>query len=599
MEKKELRRQVLGYVAEYRGLFAIGILAMVLMTAANLAGPLILRSIIDESIPRSDLKGMIVRSLSFLGVVALSGAIAYVGSIVVARLGLNVVTKIKKDVFGHLLTLPVAYFDAHPVGELMARVESDSEKVKQLFSEIGIVLITEFFFFVGVLAVCFSLDRSITLWIAASLPPILAFVIVFFDRLRSLYDNSRKMWARISASVAEYVQGVEILRAFDRVAWAEASLDATARAKRGNDVRASMLEYSAMSGLGFLVGPAFMAAIVVAVAPQILSGAATLGTLLVFLEYGRRLLDPIMAIAENVRGFQQARVSLARILGILSLECEPGAIAETAEGAAFAPCSFERSIDFEGLWFRYSEDSWALRDVSFSMPKGSTIALVGPSGSGKSSVVNLLCRFYEPQRGRILVDGRPLSELGLAAWRRKIGLVLQDVYLFPGSLVENVRVYDDAIGEDRVRAALDSVSSGGFAQCFPKGLHSEIRERGANLSGGERQLVAFARAIAFGPEIVVLDEATASVDAQTERKIRESMAELLQGRTALLVAHRLSSVAGADEILFVKEGRIAARGRHERLMESFPEYAELVQLQFPEALDTQVAHNAEERDGRA
>ncbi len=579
MEKSERNRRIGAYVAPYRGLFAMGIAAMLLMTAANLAGPLILRSIIDDSIPRADMRGMALRALAFLGIIAVSGAITYVGSIVVARLGLNVVTQVKNEVFGHLLTLPVAYFDAHPVGELMARVESDSEKVKQLFSEIGITLITEVFFFAGVLAVCFSLDPAITIWIAAALPPILAFVILFFDRLRALYDKSRKMWARISASVAEFVQGIEVLRAFDRVAWAESSLDETARAKRANDVRTSFLEYGAMSGLGFLVGPAFMAAIVVVIAPKILAGAMTLGTLLVFLEYGRRLLEPIMAIAENVRGFQQARVSLDRIFAILALEGEPG----SAAGIACAPHAFERSIDFEGVWFRYREDSWVLRDISFSIPKGSTIALVGPSGSGKSTAVSLLCRFYDPQRGRILVDGRPLGELGLPEWRRRIGLVLQDAYLFPGALVENVRVYDDAIGEDRVRSALDAVGASDFVDRLPSGLRSEIRERGSNLSGGERQLVAFARAIAFGPEIVVLDEATASVDAQTERRIREGMAGLLQGRTALVVAHRLSSIVGADEILFMKNGAIAARGSHEGLMKGFPEYAELVRLQFPEA----------------
>jgi ATP-binding cassette, subfamily B, multidrug efflux pump len=579
MQKKERRRRVLGYVADYRGLSALGLGAMLLMTAANLAGPLILRSIIDECIPSGDTRGMIIRGLLFLGVIAVSGAIAYVGSIVVARLGLNVVTRVKQDVFSHLLTLPVAYFDAHPVGELMARVESDSEKVKQLFSEIGITLVTEAFFFAGVLAVCFALDPSVTVWIAAALPPILAFVIFFFDRLRALYDRSRKLWAGITATVAEQIQGIEVIRAFGRVAWAEGKLDETARAKRSNDVRTSMIEYSAMSALGFLVGPVFMAAIVVVIAPGIVAGAVTLGTLLVFLEYGRRLFEPIMAIAENVRGFQQSRVSFARILAILSLESEPGASA----GDSRAPPSFDRSIDFERVSFRYKEDSWALSDVSFSIPRGSTVALVGPSGSGKSTIVGLLCRFYAPDSGRILVDGRPLGELDLALWRRKIGLVLQEAYLFPGDILENVRVYDDAIAEDRVKAALDAVGKGGFVDRLPRGLRSEIRERGSNLSGGERQLVAFARAIAFGPELVVLDEATASVDAQTERKIREGMAELIQGRTALIVAHRLSSVMGADEILFVKDGKIAARGRHERLMRIFPEYAELVRLQFPEA----------------
>ncbi|MDP3177757.1 MAG: ABC transporter ATP-binding protein, partial [Spirochaetaceae bacterium] len=439
---------------------------------------------------------------------------------------------------------------------------------------IGITLVAEALFFGGMLAICFSIDPSVTVWIAGTVPFVLAFVIFFFDKLRVLYDRSRKFYAEIAASVTEYVQGIEVLRAFGRTAWAEAALDARGRAKKSNDVRASMLEYSVMGGLGFLVGPAFMAAIVIAISPGILAGSMTIGTLLVFLEYGRRLFEPIMAIAENVRSLQQSRVSLKRIFDILSLEPE--------EGRGRGAPKLERSIEFRDVWFRYKEDEWVLKGVSFVLPKGSTLALVGPSGSGKTTTVALLCRFYKPQRGSILVDGTPLEELDLESWRRMIGLVLQDVYLFPGTVLENVRVYDDSIGEDKVRAALDAVMAADFVDRLPGGLLAELRERGSNISSGEKQLLSFARAVAFGPEIVVLDEATASIDVKTERGIKEGMARLLAGRTALIVAHRLSSIASADEILFFKEGRIAARGTHEGLLAAYPEYAELVRLQFPE-----------------
>lgn len=561
------------YITDYKGLFALGFLAMAAVTACNLSGPLILKSIIDVSIPQKDVAGMLLRALAYLGVVAASGAMNYFEMIVVGRLGLRIVTKIKQDLFEHLLTLPVSHFDGHPVGELMARTESDGERVRQLFSQIGITLAADLLFFAGMLGVCFVLEPSVTVWIAAVLPLLLVFVIAFFDKLRVLYDKSRRLWAGITASVTEFVQGIEVLKAFDRTGWAQAILDGKGRQKRDNDVKSSLLEYSAMGALGFVIGPGFMAAIVLLVSPKILAGAMSLGTLLVFLEYGRRLFDPLMAIAENVRGIQQARVSLKRIFDLLSLEPEHGSKARGGLPALI------QGIEFRDVWFRYKDDEWALEGVSFTIPKGNTVALVGPSGSGKTTTVGLLCRFYRPQRGQILVDGRPLDELDLSEWRRMIGLVLQDVYLFPGSVLENVRVYDDSLDVDRVLEALGTVQAAEFVGRMRGGVDAELRERGSNISAGEKQLLSFARAVAFGPQIIVLDEATASIDVKTERKIKEGMAELLAGRTALVVAHRLSSIVSADQILFFKDGRIAARGRHEELMGSYPEYARLVRLQ--------------------
>jgi ATP-binding cassette subfamily B protein len=438
------------------------------------------------------------------------------------------------------------------------------------------------------LAICFSLDARLTLYIALAVPFILAFVLFFFGRLKVFYDRHRKLHASIIGSVTEFIQGVEVLKAFGRVPWAEARLAAHSKARRDNDIKASILEYTTMGGLGFMIGPAFMAASVFLLAPQIFTGSLTIGTLMVFLDYGRRIFDPLMAISENIRSIQQARAALDRIFGIFDLPPESGhPVAASAENGLpaqaaerLAPIGFSASIEFRNVWFRYKEAEWVLEDVSFTIPKGSTLALVGPSGSGKTTTVALLCRFYEPERGEILVDGRPLKEIELEAWRRTIGLVLQDVYLFPGSILENVRVYDDAVSLDAVKGAIGAVQADDFVARLPEGLDKELRERGANLSGGERQLLSFARAIAFGPEIIVLDEATASIDVKTERKIREGMAELTSGRTAVIVAHRLSSVLQAEQILFFQKGRIVARGRHEELLAAFPDYAELVRLQF-------------------
>lgn len=571
---RESARRFFGYLRPFLGLFAVGLAAMTLATVARLAGPLILKALIDDAIPRGDERSMLGYAASYLGIIVVMGVLTYFQSVTIVRLGLNVVTKIKEDLFAHLLTLPVSYFDAHPVGELMARVESDTEKVKNLFSETGITLAANVVYYAGIVAAFFALDWRSAAYIVLPTPLFLLGFFAIFDRLRPMYEGARKKFAEITAIATEFVQGIEILRAFDRLKYASERLDAASRAKRDVEAKASMLEYGAMGLMGFLGGPAFIALIVSLVAPGIFTGAVTLGTLLVFIEYGQRLFEPLFSIGENIRGIQQARVALARIFAILELKPEPA-----GEGAA---PTFEGRIEFRDVSFEYKAGETVLDGVSFSIERGSTVALVGASGSGKTTTVSLLARFHEPKSGAILVDGRPLSSIGLKEWRRKVGLVLQDIYLFPGSILENVRVYDDRLGPEEVRGALSTVDAEDFVDALPEGIDAPLHERGSNLSTGEKQLLSFARAIAFGAEIIILDEATASVDVATENRIRRSMETMLEGRTAIIVAHRLSSILKADKILFFKDGRIIAQGGHDELVETLPEYRELVRLQFPD-----------------
>ncbi len=564
------------HVLDFKGLFLAGFAAMVAVTAGQLSGPLLIRSIIDDSIPKGDLRGMMLRALAYFIIIVAMGILQWFASVTIARLGLEVVTRVKKEVFAHFLRLPVSYFDLHPVGELMSRTESDTERIKELFSRTAITLVTDLLLFAGILAVCFALDAKLTFWIAIITPPLVVLIILAFDRLRVFYDRHRVLYASIQAKLTEFVQGFEVLAAFGRRQWAHAKLMADSKTRRDNDIKSTMFEFVAMGFLGFALGPLFMAAVVATLAPQIITGALTVGTLLVFLEYGRRIFEPLMGIAENIRAIQQARVSLARIHSILELPVED--LGRDREAR------FESEIEFRNVWFAYKGEEWVLQDLSFVIPRGGMVALVGPSGSGKTTAVGLLTRFYLPQRGQILVDGVPLEDIALPAWRRLIGLVLQDPYLFPGTILENVRVYDEDLVPARVSGALTKVQALDFVERLPGGLDSEITVGGSNISAGERQLLSFARAVAFDPQIIILDEATASIDVRTERKIREGLGGLVSGRTAVVVAHRLSSVLRADMILFFKDGRIAARGTHEGLFASFPEYAELVRLQFPDTV---------------
>ncbi len=584
-------KRILAYFRTEKKQAALGFSSMLAVTAGQLAGPLILKSIIDDSIPSGDVRGLLLRAFAYLGIVASIGFLGYLQNMIIARLGLDIVTTIKKSLFSHILTLPVAWFDAHPVGELISRTESDTERLREFFSRTGISLAANLLFFAGMMTVCFFLEPLITIWIAASLPLLMFFVFFFFDRLRIRYERTRSLYALISSLIAEFIQGIEVIVAFGRRAWAAEKLDSAARKKRDNDVKTYILERIAMSALGFFMGPFFIFLVVRAFSPRILAGTLSLGTLLVFIDYGRRLFEPLMEIAENIRGIQQARVSLTRVFGILDLPAEePGTgILPTSALPALDRCAGPgRGLEFRHVWFRYKED-WVLEDVSFFIPSGSMTALVGPSGSGKSTTIGLLCRFYTPQKGEILYDGRSLGDLDLRAWRRMVGLVLQDSYLFPGPILENIRIYDASVDQDRVKRALELVQATDFVEALPQGLGTELRERGSNISAGEKQLLSFARALAIDPPIVVLDEATASVDVKTENRIREAMSGMFEGRTSIVVAHRLSSVLGAEQILYFEKGKILARGTHDSLMADCPEYARLVRLQFPDSSDASKA----------
>jgi ATP-binding cassette subfamily B protein len=309
-------------------------------------------------------------------------------------------------------------------------------------------------------------------------------------------------------------------------------------------------------------------------APKIIAGVVTLGTLIVFIQYIYRMIWPLMHISENVMQIQRSFVSLKRILELTEIPTEDDIF--TGKALPY----FENEIAFEHVWFAYKDEEWILRDVSFTIPKGHKIALVGASGSGKTTSVSLLCGFYGVQKGQITVDGTALSDINFRLWRDKLGLILQDVFLFPGNILENVRVYNDEIDVKTVEKAVNIVQLDDFIRHQEDGLLAEISERGQNISQGEKQLISFARALASEPELIIMDEATASIDPQTEAKIQKTMEKVLQNKTAVIVAHRLTSVLDADMILFFKDEEIVQRGKHHELMQSSDDYKKLVELQF-------------------
>lgn len=562
------------FVKKDRGLLFFGLIAMLVTSALRLVDPLILALIVDKSIPNKDMSEMMQYGIMFVAVVLISGLLSYLQIVLLSRLGIKVITKFKADVFRHLLKLPIPWFNKQPVGELIARVESDSERVKVLFSELSITIIGNILFFFGVFTVLFIRDWKTTVYV---LPPIIVCIVAYsfiFKYISKFFRQIRERYAVITAKITDYVHGMQMIQALNQQKRIIDDMEDASITKRNLETRTSFIEYGTQSIFMFIFNVVFVIIILMLTAPKIIAGIISLGTLIVFIQYIYKMIWPLMHLSENVMQMQRSFVSLKRILELTELETED----ETYSGNIMPV--FEHDIRFENVWFAYNDEEWVLRDVSFTIPKGHRVAMVGASGSGKTTCVSLICGFYHVQRGRILIDGVSIDELDFRAWRRKVGLILQDVILFPGPILENIRVYNDSISESQVREAVSIVQLDDFIRELPDGLDSELAERGQNVSQGEKQLISFARALAFEADVIIMDEATASIDPQTEAKIQRTMNRILSGKTAVIVAHRLTSVLDADEILYFSAGQITARGNHSTLLQISPEYRKLVELQL-------------------
>jgi ATP-binding cassette subfamily B protein len=562
------------FIKKDKGLLIFGLIAMLVTSALRLVDPLILALIIDESIPNQDMSEMFRYGFMFIGVILVSGLLSYLQIVLLSRLGIKIITKFKAQVFSHLLKLPVGWFNQQPVGELIARVESDAERVKVLFSELSITIIGNLLFFVGVFAVLMVRDWHTTIYI---MPIIIVSIVMYsfvFKYITRFFRIIREKYAMISAKITDYVQGMQMIQALNQEPRIKEDLRQASLSKQRVEIKTSFIEYGTQSLFMFIFNVLFVVIVIMISAPKIIAGIATLGTLIVFIQYIYRMVWPLMHLSENFMQMQRSFVSLKRILELTELVTEDDAFT----GVEIP--HFDSEIRFENVWFAYEDEDWVLRDVSFTIPKGKKIALVGASGSGKSTTISLLCGFYHVQKGQILIDGTPMRSLDFRAWRRKIGLILQDIFLFPGPILENVRVYNDTVDPQKVQRAISIVQLDDFIASLPDGLDSELAERGQNVSQGEKQLISFARALAFDSEIIIMDEATASIDPQTEAKIQRTMNKVFSGKTVVIVAHRLTSVLDADEILYFSQGEIIARGDHKSLMRESDGYRKLVELQL-------------------
>lgn len=568
-------RRVLPFFRPHARTLSVAMLLLFVTVAAELGGPLIIRYVLDTDIPAGDKTGVLIRGLMYAGLYAVGMWVAYVQVVMVSRVGLEIVTELREQAFRHLMGLSLAYFDKNPPGRLMARVEADVERLRNLFSDFAIALFRNIVLLAGTLGVMLAVDVKVTVSIVLLLSPIVVATYFFLGYIRRAFHTVRRLYARISTFLAEYVQGIPLLQVFGYTDRAMMDLAKLNRDKYSKEIRVYFRQYAFWGAFASTEIAAVMLIIWIG-ARGVFGVTMTVGTLVLFIEYTRRLFFPLVMFSEQLNFLQRAFASADRVFGILDT---PSRTADRPDAVPDIPEQWER-ISFESVSFEYDGGAKALDRVSFSVPRGQKIALVGLSGGGKTTITSLLLRFYEPTEGRITLDGEDIRKFQQKEWRRKIGLVLQDIHLFPGSLEDNLRVLRDEIPREAMERALRVVQAEAMVERLPDGFATELSEGGANLSMGERQLLCFARAIVDDPDILVLDEATSSVDPATERRLQVSLDHLLEGRTSLIVAHRLSTIKTVDRILVMHEGRLVEEGSHDELYAAGGVYRDLFDLQF-------------------
>ncbi len=586
-----LMHRLLQYMKPYKWRVVLALVMVAIVIPLELAPPLIFRKGIDSFfVP--ELKGAITEafawrgigwlSLILLAVLVFDFLAQYIQIRIMQRVGQQTMYDMRGEIFAHMQRLPMSYFDRNPVGRLVTRVTTDVDALNDLFAAGVVTMINDFFLLVVMAALLFKIDTRLALATLAVLPGILIVTMIFRKFVRDANRRIRTAIARINAFLQEYISGMSVVQLFNRE---RKAMDEFERRNRDNmlawrdAILAYALFYPAVEFLSF----ATIALIFWSGGIRILSGGLTLGVLTAFTMFAQRFFRPIQDLSEKFNILQSAMAASERIFKLLdepvSVDSDPNAI----------PLDHPRGeIEFRNVWFSYrnvpepAEEDWVLRDVSFRVSPGQTFAIVGHTGAGKTTLISLLLRFYDIQRGQILLDGKDIRLIDLQDLRRQFGIVLQDPFLFTGTIESNVRLGTPGIDRTTVERAIDEIGLGEFIRSLPEGVASNVNERGSTLSVGQRQLINFARALAHNPRFLILDEATSSVDTKTELLIREALNRLLSGRTALVIAHRLSTIQHADRILVFHKGRLREQGAHQELLAQRGIYYRLYQLQYKE-----------------
>ncbi len=600
-----LMRRLLAYLRPYLWYVAAAVGILIGASGLALIGPWLTKIAIDQAFPAGDLRLLGLLAAVYVGSLLVAAVLEYARTLLTTWIGQRVMEDLRSQIFAHLQRLELAFFDRNPVGRLMTRVTSDVEALNEMFTS-GVVTIFGDVFTIGaIITAMLILNWRLALVTFTVLPLVFASAWLFRTRVRRAYRDIRLRLARINAFLQERITGMSVTQLFRQEEQTFSRFDEINRDHLSAHLK-SITYYALFFPTVEILAAVAMALIIWYGGSESLRGAMTVGTIAAFLQYARRFFRPIQDLSEKYNILQSAMASSERVFKLLDREPHPvesepriaevrpsiaGAGSVADPGIPAVPVRGGR-IEFRHVWFRYgdmgtdgpppdAEDvDWVLKDVSFTVEPGQRFAIVGATGAGKSTLINLLMRFYRPQRGTILLDGTDISLLPASEVRSRMGLVLQDVYLFSDTVRRNIDLGRRSVGEHEVEEAARRVGVASYVERLPGGYDQRLGERGSNLSAGERQLLSFARALAGDPDLLILDEATSAVDSEIENRIEQALEALMVGRTSLVIAHRLSTIRNADCILVMHHGEIRETGTHEELLDLGGLYTRLHRLQF-------------------
>jgi len=572
----QLMRRLIQYLRPYKWQVLLAIVLAVAVSGLEAVRPYFTKIAVDVYIANGDKEGLLWLTMAFFALLVVRGLVQYYNAYVTQKIGQHTIFDLRMELFRHLQKLSLKFYDKNPIGRLITRVTNDVEVLNEMFSSGIVMVFSDVFMIIGIVWFMFAMNWELALVSLSVLPFLFYGTFLFRKKAREAYREVRLYIARINTFMQEHITGMLVDQIFNREKKAFEEFEKHNAGHRDANIK-SIFYYAIFYPGVDLIGAVAVGLIIWYAGGSALDGTVTIGTVMAFLQFNEMFWRPIRDLSEKYNIMQTAMASSERIFKLLDNQ---SFIAEAEQPIELT--EVKGKIEFRNVWFAYNDEEWVLKNVSFTIEPGQTVAFVGHTGAGKTTIINLLSRFYDIQKGDIFIDGINIRDLSLNSLRKHIAVVLQDVFLFSGDIKGNINLGNEDISFDDIRRAAHIVGVDRFIESLPKKYDEEVKERGATLSVGQKQLLSFARALAFNPRILVLDEATSSVDTETELLIQSAIQKLLSNRTAIVIAHRLSTIQSADKIMVMHKGEIREMGTHQELLALKGIYHKLYLLQYKE-----------------